>query len=260
MLALHAVGVAAVTVAVLLGLWQYDAWQAGRALAARDLADAPPMTLDRVLGPDDPYPGDKVGQPVELSGAWLPGGTVEVTGKRLDGRDGRWVVTPVAVCGAAADCAGAPAILVVRGFVPDGSGGPGGITPAPPEGPVDLSGWLQPGEGQGLPDPEPGDDVLPELRVASAVQHVGTDLYGGYVIADEPTPGLEAVTPAALPEPDSFTNLRNLFYAGEWWVFGGFAVFLWWRWARDELERVAAATAQEDTDEPAPTPEIASAP
>jgi hypothetical protein len=26
-------------------------------------------------------------------------------------------------------------------------------------------------------------------------------------------------------------------------VFGGFAVFLWWRWCRDELERHRAATA-----------------
>jgi cytochrome oxidase assembly protein ShyY1 len=258
MLALHVLGVVAVTVAVLLGLWQYDAWQAGRALAARDLADAPPVALDRVLGPDDPYPGDRVGQPVELSGRWLPDSTVEVTGKRLDGRDGRWVVTPVAVCGAAADCADAPAILVVRGFAPDRT-----VAPAAPQGPVELSGWLQPGEGQGLPDPDPGDAVLPELRVASAVQHVDTDLYGGYVIADEPTPGLDPVTPAALPEPDSFTSLRNLFYAGEWWVFAGFAVFLWWRWARDELERVAAATRDREgdgSDEPAPAPEIASAP
>jgi cytochrome oxidase assembly protein ShyY1 len=258
MLALHVLGVVAVTAAVLLGLWQYDAWQAGRALAARDLADAPAVALDSVLGPDDPYPGDKVGQPVELTGRWLPDSTVEVLGKSLDGRSGRWLVTPVAICEAGADCASAPAILVVRGFLPDGSD-----APAAPSGQVDLTGWLQPGEGEGLPDPDPTDAQLPELRIASAVQHVDTDLYGGYVIADEPMPGLEPVTPAALPEPDSFTSLRNLFYAGEWWVFAGFAVFLWWRWARDELERVAAARRdqeEDDADEPAPTAEIASAP
>lgn len=254
MLALHVLGVAAVTVAVLLGLWQYSAWEAGRELAARDLADAPAVPLDSVLGPDDPYPGDKVGQPVDLSGTWIPASTVEVTGKTLDGQDGRWVVTPVAVCDGGG-CTDAPAVLVVRGFVPEGAN-----APAPPAGDVSLTGWLQPGEGQGLPDPDPTDAVLPELRVASAVQHVDTDLYGGYVIAEQPTPGLAGVTPAALPKPDSFTSLRNLFYAGEWWVFGGFAIFLWWRWARDELERVAAVTPEDDAEEPAPTPEIASAP
>ena len=50
--------------------------------------------------------------------------------------------------------------------------------------------------------------------------------------------GLSAVTPASLPKPPSFTSLRNLLYALEWWVFAGFAVFVWWRWCRDEVSRV----------------------
>ena len=31
-----------------------------------------------------------------------------------------------------------------------------------------------------------------------------------------------------------FTALRNLLYAVEWWVFGAFAAFIWWRWVRDQ--------------------------
>jgi surfeit locus 1 family protein len=31
-----------------------------------------------------------------------------------------------------------------------------------------------------------------------------------------------------------FTALRNLFYAWQWWLFGGFSVFLWWRHLRDQ--------------------------
>ena len=271
MLLLHATGVAAVTIAAVLALWQYDAWQAGRELAARDLAEARPVPLGAVLGPDDAYPGDQVGRPVRLSGQWLPGGTVEVSDRTLGGRAGRWVVTPIAVC--EVECGGAPAMLVVRGWVAAGSD-----VPPPPTGRVEVTGWLQPGEGAGLPDPDPTDAVLPELRVASAVQHVDTDLYGGYVIARVTTgsttgvgsttgDGLVPVTPDALPEPDAFTSLRNLFYAFEWVVFGGFALFLWWRWGRDELDRVAAlerARAEldgpEDADKDVPTPEIASSP
>jgi cytochrome oxidase assembly protein ShyY1 len=266
MLLLHASGIAAVTIAVLLAGWQYDAWQAGRTLAARDLAGARPAPLADILGPDDAYPGDQVGRPVRLSGQWLPESTVEVSDRVLDGRDGRWVVTPVAVC--ADDCAKAPAILVVRGWVPTGADAP----PAPTGGAA-VTGWLQPGEGQGLPDPEPTDAVLPELRIASAVQHVDTDLYGGYVIARVSTgptteDALTPVTPDALPQPDAFTSLRNLFYAAEWVVFGGFALFLWWRWSRDELDRVAAleraaadaggGSPDGDADEVVPTAEIAS--
>ena len=44
--------------------------------------------------------------------------------------------------------------------------------------------------------------------------------------------------PAQLPRPTieggTGLNLQNLFYALQWWVFGGFAVLLWVRLVRDE--------------------------
>jgi surfeit locus 1 family protein len=243
MLALHAAGVLAVAAAVLLGLWQLNAWQTGRELAARDLAQAPPLPLSRVISPDSPFPGDQVGRPVTFRGAWVPDGTLLVSDRYHDGRSGYWAVTPVAVC-VRGGCQDAPAILVVRGWAATADD-----VPAPPTGNVRLTGWLQPGEGAGIPDPDPRDDVLPELRIASAIQHVDQDLYGGYVIAregattDRSTGGADAlvpVTPDSLPKPDTTTRLRNLLYAIEWWLFGGFAAFIWWRWVRDELDRRAA--------------------
>ncbi len=242
LLALHVLGMVATSAAVLLGLWQYDAWQAGRALAAQDLVTARPMPLDRVLGPDATFQGRDVGRPVSLTGQWLPEATLLVTDREHADRDGSWVVTPVAVCDPPATCAGAPAILVVRGWL-----GEADDVPPPPAGAVTVTGWLQPSEGSGAPDPDPTDNVLPELRVASAIQHVDQDLYGGVVIAktvstastterDGSTSGLEPVTPESLPEVGSSTSLRNLLYAVEWWAFAAFAAFLWWRWVRDELD------------------------
>ncbi|CAN5426725.1 SURF1 family protein [soil metagenome] len=241
---LHAMAVLAKTAAVLLGIWQYDAWGSRRDDQATSLADAPAKPLSRVMSADDPFPGDAVGQPVELQGRWLPRSTIYVADRVLHGRRGVWAVTPVEVCGTAGGCSGAPAVLVVRGWTPTVA-----AAPAPPTGRVAVTGWLQPGEGSGTTDPDPTDDVIPELRIADAIQHVDQDLYGGYVIAkrvstsstDGPTStegaALQAVTPASLPKAETFTALRNLLYAIEWWVFGGFAVFLWWRWCRDELER-----------------------
>ena len=42
-----------------------------------------------------------------------------------------------------------------------------------------------------------------------------------------------------LPDTGRLTAIRNLLYALEWWFFGGFAVFVWWRWARDTMEEAA---------------------
>ena len=63
--------VLAVAASVALGLWQYDAWGAGRAAEARDLSGATPRPLDQVMGGDDPFPGEYLGQPVSLRGEWL---------------------------------------------------------------------------------------------------------------------------------------------------------------------------------------------
>jgi cytochrome oxidase assembly protein ShyY1 len=240
LLGLHAVAVLATVAALLLGLWQYGAWQHGREDQAASRVHADPRPLSSVMTSDEAFPGDALGQPVSLSGRWLGDSTLYVADRELHGRTGFWVVTPVEVCGS--DCAGSPAVLVVRGWSPTVAD-----APPPPSGRVRVTGWLQPGEGSGDTDPDPTDDVLPQLRVADAIQHVDQDLYGAYVIArrvvstsstSDGAGSLEAVTPASLPKATAFTNLRNLLYALEWWVFGGFAVFIWWRWCRDELGRV----------------------
>lgn len=247
MLVVHALAIVATVAAVLLGVWQYGAWQNGRADQAASRVDAEPVPLASVLSADEAFPGAALGQPVKLSGRWLPASTLYVRDRALHGRPGVWAVTPVAVCRAAGStrCGTAPAILVVRGWARSVQD-----APAAPSGQVRVTGWLQPGEGSGTTDPDPGDDVIPELRVADAIQHVDQDLYGGYVIARDVVPpgsttqrgptgqGLEAVTPASLPKATAFTSLRNLLYALEWWVFGGFAVYVWLRWCRDEVTRV----------------------
>lgn len=241
LIGLHFVAVAAVAAAGWLGLWQYDAWQSARAAEARDLANAEPKALEDVMSADDPFPGDARGQPVRFAGRWLGEGSFLVAGRELDGRSGYWAVSPIAVCDAG--CADSPAILVVRGWSPRAD------LPAEPVGRVWLTGWLQPPDDSGPVDADPGDDVLPELSTADAIQRVDRDLYGGYVIArgfrdgasagsgpSSTTAALEPVTPGSLPEPRAFTSLRNLLYALEWWVFSAFALFLWWRWCRDLIE------------------------
>ncbi|WP_028643727.1 SURF1 family protein [Nocardioides sp. URHA0020] len=219
----HLLAVVLVAAAVGLGVWQYDAWQAHRDAEADDLTHARPVPLTDVIGPDDPFPGTKVGQPVTVSGTWVPGGTVYVSGRVQDGAKGYWVVTPLTV-----DDADGSALPIVRGWVADPA-----QAPAAPSGPTSLDAWLQPPEGTGEVDRDPTDDVLPQLRIADLIQHVDQDLYGAYGVATEPEPGLERASVDQLPDVGTFTGIRNLLYAIEWWFFGLFAAFIWWRWVTD---------------------------
>ena len=113
--------------------------------------------------------------------------------------------------------------------------------PPAPTGSAELVGGLQPPEGSKVVDQNPDDDVLPQLRIADLIQHVDQDLYGAYVVADQPTDGLAKADLQQLPDAGSFTALRNLLYALEWWVFGAFAIFIWWRHLRDTVQREDAA-------------------
>lgn len=233
----HLLLVVALVATTWLGFWQLSAWQHGREAEARDLTDAEPIAMTRAFGPDDPFPGQYVGQPVALRGTWVPASTLYVADRRHDGRDGYWVMTPVLVEGGDGS-----AVPVVRGWSPRAA--------APRvDGAVDLTGWLQPSEGAGLPDDDPDDDVIPEMRVASVTQRVEADLYSGFVVAREAssgTDGLAAVSPENIPTVSAVTSLRNLLYAGQWWIFGGFAVYVWWRWCRDTVEALERERDAED--------------
>ena len=213
-LALVLVGIAGA-----LGLWQYDAWQAHRAAEARDLTDVAPVPLTDVMGSDDPFPGQDVGRPVDVAGTWIDGG-FWVRDRALGDRDGYWAVAPLLV--------GDAALLVVRGWAAEAE--PGLLTAS---GEADVTGWLQAPEGSLVTDDDANDDVFPEIRVADAVQRVDVDLYSAYAVSQEPADGLETAELEALPSPSRFTGIRNLFYAVEWWVFGAFAAFIWWRWRKD---------------------------
>ncbi|MEP9362959.1 SURF1 family protein [Nocardioides sp. CN2-186] len=223
----HLLALVLVATAIGLGYWQLTAWQAHRDAKAADLTHATPMPLDDVIGPDDPFPGNRVGQPVTVSGTWVPDGTVYVSGREHEGRQGYWVVTPLAV--------GSPdgaAIPIVRGWVADPD-----TAPEPPSGEAEVTAWLQPPEGTGETDTDPTDDVLPQLRIADIIQHVDQDLYGAYGVSEQPEQGLAAASLSQLPDVGAFTGVRNLLYAIEWWFFGAFAVFIWWRWVTDTTAR-----------------------
>jgi cytochrome oxidase assembly protein ShyY1 len=155
-----------------------------------------------------------------------------VPDRELDGRKGYYVLTLLRTDAG-------KALPVVRGWLP-GDPDPAKVSAAP-RGEVTVTGALQASE-------TPGDNGvtaqggLPAgqtaaISAASLVNLVPYDVYDAWVTLDRADPGMKAV-PAAAP-PDTGLDLKafqNLGYTGEWFVFAGFVVFMWFRLLRREVE------------------------
>ena len=170
LLALVAVGPAA----VLLGGWQYDAWQERRAAEAR--GPDPAASRSRWTRRSAPTTRSRATGSASRSWSrarWVPDGTVLVSGREHDGR-GRLL---------GGDAGRDRRDRTGRRCRSCAAGRRARTTyPAPPTGATELVGWLQPPEGTGEADPDPADDVLPQLRIADLVQRVDQDLYGAYAV------------------------------------------------------------------------------
>jgi cytochrome oxidase assembly protein ShyY1 len=222
------------------------AWQLGRAEVRGDasqerheaeLAAAQPVPLGDELAPQTPFRGELVARKVAATGTYEPTGQLVVPDRVHDGQPGYLVVTPLRVsdaggAGAAVgtDPGGASgAVLpVVRGWVADPAD-----ASRPPAGEVDVVGYLQASEqsGGGFEDGRAA-----AISSAELVGRWGGPIYTGYLVLISSDPGQdEAVALLDPPSvPGAGLNIQNLAYAAQWWIFGGFAVLLWWRMVRDE--------------------------
>jgi cytochrome oxidase assembly protein ShyY1 len=241
MLGLHAFGAVAVAACVIAGLWQLGVYN-GRIDDARATRQSRgPVELERVWTPDQPFTNRLDGQAIRVDGRFAAKEQqVWVTDRDGEGRRGAWLVAPLRVTGTSAS------LLVVRGW----AAAPGKPVDVP-SGTVTIDAVLEPSEGSGTPF-DPTDRTIGTLSVPTLINVVPGHLYSGFAIAttDAVRGGLSPVEP---PEPDVSwtTGLRNLAYALQWWVFGAFALFMWWRMATENVAmRRAEAAAEADFDPP----------
>lgn len=234
----------------LLGSWQLDRAEVRGAQAARDARDAileaPPVAIGELLTPGQTFSGDFVGRRVVASGQFT-GAELLVEGRVQGGEVGYLVLAELRVLddGAGAvvgDSDDAPVLAVVRGWVPDASVA---VLPAP-TGSATVTGYLQVGEGAGT-DLGGDGSRLPEgqtnaISMAQLAGVWGTPIYTGYLVQSDPLPTapLVPLDPPALP--GSGVAWRNLMYAIQWWIFGGFALLIWARSVRDEARELAEPT------------------
>ncbi len=235
---------AVAAVFVLLSQWQFSR------STQKDVA--PPAVTEKVqpllktLQPGQPLLGSEEGQLVSATGHFDASKQVVVQSRVQDGKVGFWVVTAFIVDGAA-KLAGQAAtnevvIPVARGWVPDASD-----AKAPPIGKVELEGRLLNSEAPILAKNIPADEVS-ALSSAELTNRWQATTYAAFVVSYEEHADGAAVGAAAgqdhlvritvtATDQNGKVNWLNIFYAIEWVVFAGFAVFLWWRLVADDYRR-----------------------
>jgi cytochrome oxidase assembly protein ShyY1 len=253
-LGLLAVLVAVVVSFTWLGLWQLDlARDRGRARTQESSGQSAPVSLDAVARPHGPFPTESSGRLVRVAGEYASDGQFLVTPRRLDGRPGHWVVTPLVARETGAT------IAVVRGFAEDPS-----TVEAPPAGPVAVTGALAPGESP-APRPEPAvtGAALPGGQLGSVDLAVLVNRWPGqaynaflFATAEQAAPA-GAVSGRDIPAGEGLRRVpppvlgggglvwRNAAYALQWWVFAAFAAYMWFRMVRDDARRDRGRERQE---------------
>lgn len=227
----------AIPFCLFMGSWQLSRFEA-RVDDHRDAkAQAESARTDAARPLAELLPVDKATSGKQATATGRYGRQLLVPDRELSGRNGFYVLSLLRVDGGRA-------LPVVRGWLPGRADA--AKAPAAPAGEVTVTGALQASE-------QPGDDGVSDrgglpagqtaaISAASLVNLVPDDLYDAWITLDTPGPGMTAVPAKAASDTGlDLKAFQNLGYTGEWFVFAGFVVFMWFRLLRREVESVRDA-------------------
>ena len=230
-----------VALAVAGGFAALGQWQLERSIESGVVSEAEseiPVPLDTVATTGGPLTTDAVGQLVELDATYVAGDSVILVDRLVESERGCWVVAHAVVSGGATG--DGASIAVALGWAADEDAAAAAIAEfeaSIPSVASPISGRYLSSESPQQSDFESGKRTA--LSVAQGINlwaDAPDGVYGGYVVLDAAPAGLETI-PTPPPNREVSLNLLNVFYAVEWVIFAGFAVFLWWRLVRDEWEK-----------------------
>jgi surfeit locus 1 family protein len=222
-------------------------WQLSRSVQNGTPVVRQTETVDELSAITKPQAGvtDKLdGQLVETSGHWVPSDSVLIADRLNNGRQGWWVVSHFSAATTTGRDAGLP---VAIGWSRTKAGAASALADLQlPSGTVTISGRYNVSDA-----PSDSNFEAKQVTTVSAAALVNVwkksdaaGTYTGYLTLGTKVPGLTLIYS---PPPVSTVtlDLLNVFYAVEWVVFAGFALFLWYRLVRDAWEREVEERAEE---------------
>jgi cytochrome oxidase assembly protein ShyY1 len=227
-------------------------WQLERAVISTETVDQPTertRPLEDVADTGGALRDNVIGQLVETSGSYIPGDFLVISERVNLDRNGYWVAGHLVT-----DADPQASIAVALGWTDDrevAEDVAADLNAGAEASVVDVAGRLNASQAPEMPDEEGGPYELTMMSTAAFVNiwtEVGDrPVYNGYIVADEAPAGLTMID--ARPVEEEVTlNWLNIFYAVEWAVFAGFAIFVWFHLVKDaksrrdeeaELERTA---------------------
>ena len=225
--------VLAIPFCVFMGSWQLGRFE-DRVDSHRSAETAPDPAKQAAAPLDDllPVSTETSGKPAKVSGRY--GEQFLVPGRTLDDKQGYYVLAMLKT-----QAAGGKALPVVRGWVAGDARG--ATAPPAPAGEVTVTGALQASENTQT-DGVDASGGLPAGQIgiissATLVNLVPYPVQDAWITQSTSESGLRPV-PAVAPQGSGLDlkAFQNLGYTGEWFVFAGFVLFMWFRLMRREAE------------------------
>ncbi|MGH3327456.1 MAG: SURF1 family cytochrome oxidase biogenesis protein [Streptomycetales bacterium] len=243
-IALHLLVLVMVPAFVRLGMWQLDRYEDERAASAllRENRALEPVPVGQLVRPGQRVDAGDEWRRVTVRGRYDTTRELVVRNRTHRGQAGFYALTPLVTAGGAG-------LLVQRGWVPAGeTARTRPDVPAPPDGPVQLTGYLR--------RSEPADDQrsmpagqIARIALPGLAQQMPYPLYGGYLALSAQRP-IADPAPARVPPEDLSGGWQNLAYAVQWPLFAAIGVTGWGLLVRREAREQRPSAPDNERKEP----------
>lgn len=238
-----------VALGIAAGFAALGQWQIGRAVQTATVVKYPTetvMPLSKVATPQKEVTDRAAGQMVSIVGRRVPGDTYVVSDRVNFGVTGYWVIGHVVASNGAS-------VAVALGWTKSKTAAHAAADAlAAGSSSGTIVGRYQPTEPPDQEDFEHNArSVVSVPWLINEWKTVTPVAYGGYIVDRTPPAGLTKIQ-SVRPVNDVTLDWLNVFYAIEWALFAGFAIYLWYRlvkdaWEREEEDRLLSRSVLSDT-------------